>query len=200
MKNLRLFHGLFWLLVAAALLAADWWLWQAAEATRQAIASRRAALIERPSQQLALNSLQSELDRRQADLQRLKQYLIARDQLDSFVGRLEAEAKRAQVTLIIPAVAERQSLDDQGQPVVPAGPIADAEFRLTATGSPKQLLQFLHSVEALPYLLYVESWSIKTDTAAATRRVPESATPVVPIPPPGKLEAIIVLAIARQPL
>lgn len=188
------------LFLAAALAGADVWLWRSAEAARQLIASRRSALAHQPSQQLSVVSLQSELNRRQEDLRRLRQYLISRDGLDGFVSRLEAEAKRTQVELVIPTVAERA--DDA------IGTLLDVEFRLTASGQPEQLLQFVHRVELLPYLLSLESWSIKTDVATLPAGslinaigLDQAAAPSTPpVQPTGQLEALVILAITRQSL
>lgn len=200
------FNKITGLLLAILIIGGDVWLWRVVAAMRIDVARTRATLVASPLRILELASLQAELARRQKDIARLQQYILSRDELDTFVNAVEQEGKHVKVAVVISAVKEKQRLDEQGQPVAPSGATEEVEFDITAAGAPEDLLEFLHKVESLPYLLYLESWNIMTGTTVAslglTNSIPASpgGTAVVnPQDPSGHLEASIILSIAHHP-
>jgi len=122
--------------------------------------------------------LREELSRREHDINRIKTFVPERQSLGDVVDALERSAERLGVAVTVPQVKEEVKEDEEGNPIVPTGPLRDIRLRLVASGAPDKTLRWLHAVEYQPYLLTMVSWRFVTGEA-------KNVQPGVGVPAPA---------------
>lgn len=132
------------------------WLTQA----RTALREQEASLEQLPQVVARQGAAQAELEKRAFDVQRVKSFLVAKDQIGKLVTEIEAAAREAGVEMAVPAVEEKEQLDEEGRIVPPGGPLFEVRLKIVATGQPAALLKFLHAAEHMQYLVYWESFRL----------------------------------------
>ena len=130
------------------------------------VIERRAELDQKPDEELRAATLRSELSRRAFDLNRIRTYVVPRDQIIDVVSAIEAEGQRFGVTVQVPDIQEEPVFDEAGNPIAPPGPLQDVQAKIIAVGPPDRLVAFLHSMDHLPYILRVTRWNLSLDRSA----------------------------------
>lgn len=128
----------------------------------------RARLDALPEAQARAVALESDIAKRQLDIQRVEAFLISQEQLGGVVSDIEAIGAARGLTVTVPAVEEKQFVDENGNVIERKGPLLEVRLKVVAVGNPKQLLAFLHEIEHAQRLTYLESFRL--DAAEATGR------------------------------
>lgn len=190
------------LLLAAAL----WWLAGMVGDVRRELARRHATLARVPQRVAALAGAQATLEARTHDIERLEAFTVSRQGLGQVIAAMEEAAGRRQVDLEVTRVQEVTVEGPAGEEVASLeGPLADVRLAVVAIGKPEQLLQFIHELEHLPYLLTIPSWLLTAQAGPAAQgeagSAPVGGVVSGPIAPPleaGRLEAELILSIAYE--
>src|SRR3989344_2922815 len=98
--------------------------------------------------------LQSELERRQHDVDRLTKMIPRHEEMDVVIAQLEEEAKQQGVAITIPSVERNAKVKGEvEQPVVATqGQLEEVKVKIIVQGGVTNLLNFWQVVEHLPYL------------------------------------------------
>lgn len=150
--------GIF-VLLAGATGYAWWFVYQ----EKIDVAAVQASRQREPSDLQSYTAWRGELAARQVDIDRIRAALITRDDIGQVVSTIEAEASRRGVTVQIPAVEEKVTLDESGKPVNPTAPLQEIRLELVGSGTPEALTQLLYSIEHVSPVAYLESWSVRSD-------------------------------------
>lgn len=142
-----------------------------------------------PDRLLETARQRADLNRREADLSRIEKLLVPRSEVVSIVARIEQEATVRGLTIAVPAIEEIKMVNNRGVEVETGGPARDVRLEISISGSPDQIIAFVHSVEHLPYLLFVESWRL-------TNLLPQGEDPEEPpVSATSKLSVIVAVAL-----
>lgn len=133
--------------------------------------------------------LQSELERRQHDVDRLTKMIPRQEEIDVVVAQLEAEAKRQQVVITIPSVERNISAKGGTErPVAAPKQLEEVKVKIIAQGGVANLLNFWHAVEHLPYLTGVVEYNLLGQDRPAV----VGSAPLGPLTgPPGTPEIVV---------
>jgi hypothetical protein len=176
--------------------------WHVIGQLRQEVYVSQQQLQRNPEEQLRIAQLKNDLVKRRADIERVRHMVLKREELNQIVNTIEAEANRRHLEFSIPEVREQSKTDAQGK-ALPAGAVQDIRLSITAKGKPEELLSFLHYAEHLPYILYAESWTIKTEQVFLNRSalsvtIPGAVPPPTSSGPPvSTLEAGLIITTAN---
>lgn len=166
------------ILLVISLAAGIVWLWRGLQELKFSVWKAQEQLNEIPVEEARTAAVENELAKRALDIERVRAFLVTREQIGDVVGEIESIARQYSVNVVVPEIEEVQKFDESGNPVEPSGPVRDVRLNLVATGHPKQLVQFLHAVEHMSRILYLEAWRLDADLAAAARSssvIPASA-------------------------
>ncbi|MFH1353999.1 MAG: hypothetical protein ABIH36_01805 [bacterium] len=122
--------------------------------------------------------MREELSQREHDINRIKAFIPERQKLGEVVDALEHSAGQLGITVTVPQIKEEIKEDEEGNPIVPAGPLREVRLRLVASGAPDKTLRWLHAVEYQPYLLTMVDWrfaTVKTISMPAGAGMPAPA-------------------------
>lgn len=158
------------LVVVVILLATLGMVWGSRYVTQEAARVRgaQARLDAQPEERAKTAALQSEINKRQLDIQRVEAFILTKEALSAAVASIEEAGKSRGFTVTVPAVEEKQNLDEDGDVMETKGPLFEVRLKVVATGAPKQLLSFLHDIEHAQRLTYLESFRL--DAAEQTGR------------------------------
>ncbi len=129
------------------------------------VAVERENLERRPSAIVELADARVEYQKHISDLAGIQSYAISRSQVSDIISAIEREASVDKLTVQIPAIEEVVQLDEQGNPIVSTTGLQKVRVRIAGYGDMESLLQFLHRVEHLPYLVSLEAWSVEKSGA-----------------------------------
>jgi len=186
------------LLVAA--IAGAIWTWRSLAELRVAVYEKREQLEEQPTEAARYASVRAEINKRQPDIDRVKSFLVSRDTVGEIVAEIESTGAAYRIEVSVPQVEEKQLLDDNGNPVEATGPLYDVGLKVVATGKPKDLLAFLHSIENMQRLVYLNSWRLDASEKAAQNQ--QALSPldrrVEVRQRPGLLTAELIIAVLKE--
>lgn len=142
-------------------------------------AVHQAALVER-------------LVKHEKEIKRIRTMVPGRDEISQVVELIEREAKSEGVAVLVPRIGEEPVYDENGVVIERTGPASVVRLKIEGVGDPLALLNFMHAVEHLPYLLRPVSFTLeKSAGAAAVGRA--NVAPVGP-GPSGQPEPMKTLA------
>lgn len=147
-------------LVAAAATGGTFWAWQWLLEARGQLHRQEVLLAQVPEVKARQVAARAELDKRAFDIERVSGFLVTKDQIGTVVSEIEAAATAAGVEVSVPAVEEKEVLDEAGNIVPPSGPLFEVRLKVVATGRPAALLTFLHAMEHIHRLVYFESFRL----------------------------------------
>lgn len=187
------FVGLLLVLLGGTVLT-----WRFLLQARARVRAQEATLEQLPEISARQGVAQAELDKRVLDIQRIQSFLVTKDQIGTVVAELEGAAGETGVEMTVPAVEEKEMVDDKGKPVL-SGPVYEVRLKIVATGRPAALVRFLHAAEHIQRLVYLESFRLdgSDETSRNQARQLRRAT-VAPDERPAWLTADMVVAVARE--
>jgi hypothetical protein len=148
---------------------------------------RRQILLSQQQQEFALEdvgraaALRAAVEGEGDRLNRILAYVPEEATIGDVISELEREAARLGLSLSIPVVQEasreeeEEESEEEGAAEEPAV-LRDVELRVVVNGPPQRVLQFLHAVEYLPYLVQVNDWEFH----AEGQTTPPGRTAVIP--------------------
>lgn len=140
--------------------------------------AERLNLEQGPVDTLEMLTMETELTRRHDDIEKVKSYIVERDQLVQVISYAEERAQARNISIEVPAINERILIDPAtGVEIPPSGIFQDLEIDLQATGNPDNIVDFLYDLEHSPYLLQLQSWNVSQDTILKGVPVGSSAAP-----------------------
>lgn len=149
-----------------------------------------------PEKRLKILALESSLNERRHDVERLRSFVVQRDAVGEVVGLLQANAGKRGIDLRVLKIEEDE------EPA--AGFFPAARLQISGFGRPERLLEFLHEVEHAPYLLDWEKWRIVEEDQLPRRGesgsapIEESSALPSTSDATAKLEATINLSISHE--
>ncbi len=143
------------------------WGWKKLSEAGHNLAIQEQRVRQMPQTEARTAAVASELAKRQLDVQRIEAFLVRKDQLGDVVSEIEAAGAARGLSVSVPAVEEKPNLDEQGNEQPPSGPLYEVRLKLTARGSAKELLRFLHDLEHMQRLAYFESWRLDASEETA---------------------------------
>lgn len=167
------------LALVAGLIYTMFWLRGHIQSVRREIAVQLATFVSQNDRSSEIISLRDELARRQHDVDRLVAMVPTLTGISEVLTEILTEADRRNVTVIVPDVVEDE--------VPKNGQLGTVRFRVTAAGNPVDVLQFVHGLEQLPFLLGVVAVDFSIDqTSSSVLR--STARASVSLPPGGGQE------------
>lgn len=138
------------------------------------------------------------------DVARIQSYLPTQDALPNVIAVLEETAVGRQVHIQVPDISAVEEVDENGEPVASPGPYHTVRLTVHGTGQPEGLLQFLHDLEHMPYVLTVAEWQLQaaapTAVSALSVRAPTALTASgTPEPVPTSQMTAMLLLTVRDP-
>lgn len=204
-----LLHRIGEALLAIIIIVGIWYFWRFIQTERVNLQQKRQLLEKGPNQQVTQQQLKETLQKHDHDLQRVKALLLPKESIGDFVSVLEQKGKLSQVQLEVPLIAEDQKFDENHQPIPQTGPYVDVRLEVVAAGDPPQLVQLMHRIENLPYIVRVLSWDIHTlkpgevptlaVVAPATGPMGGVVTPTSTPKTTGQLKATLLLTMQQEP-
>ena len=179
-----LFKGWQWVgraMLLLALVAVTVWLGQRIQLLRTSTASLNDTLAKLPEMLSAEAAQQAALTEQKPKLERLQRLLPRREEVGVVAGALERAGAQRTLAVVITDLREAELKDASGTVVTASGPLRDIRITGVATGGPAQLLSWLAAAEQLPYLMRLESWTlrvIESTGASGTSVVAPTASPV----------------------
>lgn len=190
-----LYNSIFLLCILLVFMSGIGWLYSKIISTRMDIAEKQGKLDSAPIEAKKTQELKRELDDATIKVSDLQQMTVPRDSLPDVITAISQLAITSGITAQVPEVTASNA---KGSP--PSDPLDDVRIRISASGTPQALIQFLYRVEQLPYLLYVTNWSIDTTQQVALGSFSAQVPTDKPLPPsiPGSaLQAELVIAIKK---
>lgn len=182
------------------IVAGTFFAWRTVAASRAAVLALEEELARLPEVASREGALKTEIEKRALDVQRIKAFIVGKEQLAQVVSEIENVGRGVGVTVSIPTVEEKQVLDENGNIVPASGPLLDVRLKIVAVSNPKRLLSFLHAIEHMQRLTYFESWRL--DAGEATARNQASALGAsagdVPLSERALLTADMIVAVSRD--
>lgn len=161
---------------------------------RSDIAMRQQRIDAAPREMQETDRLKKELTSATDTVSELKHATVTRDGLPDVVSAISKSAVSVGVSAQVPQVTQNTG---KGSPAT--DPLDDVRIHISASGTPAALMGFLYTVEQLPYLLHIASWSIDTSHVVALNFFSSAPTnkPLPNAPQGSSLEADIVIAISK---
>lgn len=190
--------GFLYLIVGVALAGTVWMTVMLREA-RQRLLLKEQQLAQLPETEARTAALESEVAKRQRDVDRIESFVVQkRDQLSEVVGEIEAAGAKRGLSVNVPAVEEKVKLDESGNEVPPEGPVQEVRLKITATGQARDLLAFLHEIEHMQRLTYFESWRLDGSEQTARNQAAALSKESAPARPGSLLLADLIVAVRRE--
>lgn len=161
---------------------------------RREVAQQQSTLAEKPDQIFYEAALEAELSKHAFDITRINAYVPPREEIINVIATIEAEGQAHSAAVTIAEIKEKLVLDAANKPVPATGPVEDVIIELVAIGSPTNLMNFLHGLDHLPYVLHVESWHLSPDKSA---QPPPTTSDVQAAPRQSRLEVTAVMVSRR---
>lgn len=127
----------------------------------------------------------------ETEIKRVIEMVPWRDEVGQVVETVDNEARRWGVTVLVPKISEEQQEDENGTVIEQTGPTRLIRLTVEASGDPLALVNLLHSLENLPYLMTPVSFVLDNESnqvsavgamaLAPIGQVPEEAAPTVPV-------------------
>jgi len=132
--------------------------------------------------------LQDQLELHKQDITRIERVMPAKEEIGQVVGIIEEEANKRGITVRIPVIKEERVVDESGDEVERTSPVKTVRMQIQGQGEGPALIDFMHEIEHLPYLLGTVLFSFDADA----ERVTGSAmlVPGVGLPPGQEPEEI----------
>lgn len=125
------------------------------------------------------------------EIKRVMDMVPWRDEVGQVVETVDNEARRWGVTVLVPKISEEQKYDENGTVIEQTGPTRLIRLTVEASGDPQALVNLLHSLENLPYLMTPVSFVLDNEAnqvsavgaiaLAPTGPASEEAAPIVPV-------------------
>ena len=131
---------------------------------------RRGLLVKQMSLEGSLKaavyqaSLQEQLVEHKAEIALIEQMMPIQDEIGSIIGSFEAEAKKSGVIVTVPTVQEEVVFDKNGDKAEQVGSTRVVRMQIYAQGEPVALIDFMHTIEHLPFLLGTVSFVFLSDS------------------------------------
>lgn len=175
------------------------WAWNWLLQQRASLQAQELSLQKLPEAAARGDAVASELNKRRFDIQRVQSFLVTKDQVGAVVAEIEAAGTAMNVEVNVPAVEEKQQFNAEGQPVAATGPLYEVRLKVVATGKPAQLLAFLHVIEHLQRLVYLESFRLDGSLETAQNQARALRRGEVPAGErPALLTVDLVVAVLRE--
>jgi Tfp pilus assembly protein PilO len=171
MKNIPLKRIVVWrvvgLVLVVVLLGSIFLLGDQVQGVRRGLLSKQLSLEDSLKTAVYQASLQDQLVEYESDVARVESMMPTQDEIGSVISSVEAEAKKFSVTVKVPKVQEELTYDENGDKVEQTGPIRSVRIQIQGQGDPIALINFMHTVEHLPYLLGTVSFVFDSDSSSA---------------------------------
>lgn len=200
-NNARLRIGWVMLcLVAVGVVVATVLAWYAVGVKRAAVLVLEEELVRLPAVTVREGALKAEIEKRALDVQRIRAFIVGKEQLAQVVSEIENIGRDVGITVSIPTVEEKEVLDENGNVVPPSGPLLDVRLKIVAIGNPKRLLSFLHTIEHMQRLTYFESWRLDASEATARNQATalQRGGEDIPLSERALLTADMIVAVSRE--
>jgi Tfp pilus assembly protein PilO len=161
----RVGEGLLILILAASVV----WLWWWVEKAQRVAMEKKLDLAQVPAAAVRMAALRGQLAERSNDIERLREYVPTRREIGEVVNGLGELGEGFGLEIRVVSVKEEVLVDEKGKEREPEGPLRLVRFVIVGVGPPEELLEFLHSVEHLPYLLAVPEWKVAVDTGQGSQ-------------------------------
>lgn len=174
------------------------------KAERAAVLAAQQQLEQAPELLTQDRDAQKDLEKHGHDIARIRTLFVQREAVDVFLSVIEAEGKKHGVDVLITDIQEEEKFGKDKKLIPQQGPYIDVSVTIKAAGDPIQLLEYLHTLEYLPYVLRLATWSLGSGTIflppglaiSAPRTVSEDSEVATP---QGLLETKLVLTIFQKP-
>lgn len=118
-------------------------------------------------------ALKAELARRVRDVERIDALIVRRARFADFITVLESHAQRHGVSLHVSSITEGDAAPagaaEESAEASPAT-LAEVHVHFAAEGTPRALLNFLHAVEHLPYVVELPAWEFAVHAPGVSRQ------------------------------
>lgn len=157
------------ILLAGGLLAAAVFGEQNMQEWRINIRAAESKAQEAPRQARRAELSEASLLKNKGRIDAIEGLVLTPDRLTGMINQIEGLAKKYQLTMAIPTVAEVMEVDESGQPVARAGYLKPVQVKVVAEGDARQLTRFLHEMEHLPYLAETVGWELQLERSQTAR-------------------------------
>lgn len=113
-------------------------------------------------------ALEDQLVSNEAEIKRIEEIMPAQDKVGLIIGVIESVAKKYGVTVLVPIVNEEIVTDKSGNRGEQTGLVRSVIMEIQVQGKPVSLIEFMHTVEHLPYLLGTVSFVFDSDADAVS--------------------------------
>src|SRR3990167_324120 len=97
------------------------------------------------------------------EMKRVRGIVPWRDEIGQVVETVDGEAKRWDVAVLVPKISEEPIYDESGMVIAQTGPTRLIRLTVEAAGGPWALINLLHSLESLPYLMSPVSYVLDNE-------------------------------------
>lgn len=112
------------------------------------------------------------------EITRISAMVPWQDEVGQVIEAIDNEAKRFSVTVLVPKIHEEPKYDENGVVVQQTGPTRLIRMKIEGTGEPLALINFMHGMENLPFLLNSVSFSLDSEAAGARVVEPVARAPI----------------------
>jgi len=117
------------------------------------------------------------------EMKRVRDLVPWRDEIGQVVETVDGEAKRWGVAVLVPKISEEPIYNESGAVIEQTGPTRLIRLTVEAAGSPWALINLLHSLENLPYLMSPASYVLDNEADEISAF---GATALAPALPPSE--------------
>ncbi|MEX1112140.1 MAG: hypothetical protein WEC84_01645 [Candidatus Andersenbacteria bacterium] len=142
---------------------------------QQAVEAKKQAVLQQPEDLIHASTLKAELSKHQFDIDRIRTYVLKREEIAEAVGWIEGEGQKLNVSVTVSDIKEVAVLDAAGNPLPQTGPLQKISLEVVGSGLPSNVLSFLHQVEHAPYLIYMDKWAVSSSTRPGSTGVSSAA-------------------------
>lgn len=143
------------------------------------LAERQLVLEESLNNAVHRAAVADKLVQYEPEIKRVTDTVPWRDEIGQVIEMVELEAKKWGVAVLVPKINEEPKFDESGVPVPQTGPTRLIRLKVEATGNPLALMNFLHSLENLPYLINPLSFVLDNEDESVNTVGPAALAPAL---------------------
>ena len=115
------------------------------------------------------------------EMKRVRGIVPWRDEIGQVVETVDGEAKRWDVAVLVPKISEEPIYDESGMVIAQTGPTRLIRLTVEAAGGPWALINLLHSLESLPYLMSPVSYVLDNEADEINAFGATALAPALPL-------------------
>lgn len=109
-------------------------------------------------------SLKEHLNTHQEKVDKIEQIIPPKNKIGSIINSFKEEATKRNIDVKVPTVEEKMIKKNGSKPKKQEGPIRTISLKVNSSGEPISLVNYMHSMEHMPWLLRVTDFSLNTDS------------------------------------